>query len=105
LIGTKEHRGQGLSKPVLCAGTDFAFEVLNMNRIDGEILENNVASIKSAEYAGFKHEGIRRKSIHKCGEYLNSIHIGILKEDWVNLERIKQYGGICNISYQPKNDM
>jgi RimJ/RimL family protein N-acetyltransferase len=101
----KEHRGQGLSKPVLCAGTDFAFEVLNMNRIDGEILENNVASIKSAEYAGFKHEGIRRKSIHKCGEYLNSIHIGILKEDWINLDRIKQYGGICNISYQPKNDL
>jgi len=36
---------------------------------------------------------------------LNSIHIGILKEDWINLDRIKQYGGICNISYQPKNDL
>ena len=75
-----------------------------MNRIDGEILENNLASIKSAEYAGFKHEGIRRKAIHKCGEYLNSIHIGIIKEDWINLARIKEYGGICNISYLPKND-
>jgi RimJ/RimL family protein N-acetyltransferase len=101
----EEYRGKGFSKPVLECGIDLGFEVLNMNRIDGEILENNVASIKSAEYAGFKHEGVRRKSIHKCGEYLNSIHIGILKEDWVNLERIKEYGGICNISYQPKNDL
>lgn len=100
----KEHRGKGLSKPVLVAGTDFAFEVLNMNRIDGQILENNIASIKSAEYAGFTHEGIRRKSIHKCGEWLNSIHIGILREDWEKLERVKGYGGICNESYTPKND-
>lgn len=100
----KEHRGKGLSKPVVCAGTDFAFEVLNMNRIDGEVLENNVASRKSAEFAGFKEEGIRRKSIFKCGEYLNSIHIGILREDWEQLDRIKQYNGICNTSYTPKND-
>ena len=28
-----------------------------------------------------------------------------IKEDWINLDRIKQYGGICNISYQPKNDL
>lgn len=100
----KEFRGMGYSKPVLCAGTDFAFEVMNMNRIDGEVLENNVASLKSALYTGFTEEGVRRKSIYKCGEYLNSIHIGLLREDWVNLERIKEYGGICNVSYKPKND-
>jgi len=100
----KEFRGMGYSKPVLCAGTDFAFEVMNMNRIDGEVLENNMASLKSALYAGFTEEGIRRKSIYKCGEYLNSIHIGLLREDWINLHRIKEYGGICNVSYKPKND-
>lgn len=100
----KEYRGMGYSKPVLCAGTDFAFEVMNMNRIDGEVLENNEASMKSAKYAGFTEEGVRRKSIYKCGEYLNSIHIGLLREDWINLDRIKEYGGICNISYTPKNN-
>lgn len=100
----KDYRGQGYSKPVLCAGTDFAFEVLNMNRIDGQVLENNIASLKSAEFAGFKKEGVRRKCIYKCGEYLDSIHIGIIKEDWINLERIKNYGGICNVSYTPKNN-
>jgi RimJ/RimL family protein N-acetyltransferase len=99
----KSHRGMGFSKPVLCAGTDFAFEVLNMNRIDGQVLENNIASMKSAEYAGFTKEGVRRKSIYKCGEWLDSIHIGLLKRDWEKLDRIKAYGGICNISYTPKN--
>jgi len=100
----KSHRGMGYSKPVLCAGTDFAFEVLNMNRIDGQVLENNLASMKSAEYAGFTKEGIRRKAIYKCGEWLDSIHIGLLKSDWEKLDRIKKYGGICNTSYIPKND-
>jgi RimJ/RimL family protein N-acetyltransferase len=100
----KSYRGIGYSKPVLCAGTDFAFEVLNMNRIDGQILENNIASIKSAEYAGFIKEGVRRKSIYKCGEWLDSIHIGLLKNDWEKLDRVKGYGGVCNISYTPKNN-
>ena len=100
----KEYRGKGWSKPVLVAGTDFAFEVLNMNRIDGQVLENNMASRKSAVYAGFQEEGVRRKSIHKCGQWLDSIHIGILREDWEQLERVKGYGGICNESYTPKDD-
>jgi RimJ/RimL family protein N-acetyltransferase len=100
----KEHRGKGWSKPVLVAGTDFAFEVMNMNRIDGEVLENNIASRKSAVYAGFQEEGVRRKSIHKCGEWLDSIHIGILRDEWKELDRVKGYGGICNLSYVPKNN-
>lgn len=96
-------RGKGYSKPVLEAGVDFGFEVLNMNRIDTEVLENNLASYKSALYVGFIQEGIKRKCIHKCGEYLDSNFLGILREDWMNLERIQNYGKTCNLSYIPKN--
>ena len=100
----RSHRGLGYSKRVLCAGTDFAFEVLNMNRIDGQVLENNIASMKSAEYAGFTKEGVRRKCIYKCGEWLDSIHIGLLRGDWEKLDRVQKYGGVCNYSYTPKNE-
>ena len=100
----KTHRGNGLSKPVLCAGVDFGFEVLNMHRIDTEVLENNIASLKSAHFAGFSSEGIKRKCIHKCGEYLDSIFLGILRDEWKQLERLKDYDGVCNISYTPKNN-
>jgi RimJ/RimL family protein N-acetyltransferase len=99
----EQHRGRGYSKPVLEAGVDFGFEVLNMNRIDTEVLENNLASLKSAIWVGYVEEGLKRKCIHKCGEYLNSIVLGILKEEWLELERVKSYKGICNVSYQPKN--
>jgi len=99
----ERHRGRGYSKPVLEAGVDFGFEVLNMNRIDTEVLENNIASLKSAIWVGYIKEGLKRKCIHKCGEYLNSIVLGILKEEWLELERVKNYNGVCNASYQPKN--
>jgi RimJ/RimL family protein N-acetyltransferase len=99
----EQHRGKGYSKPILEAGVDFGFEVLNMNRIDTEVLENNIASLKSAIWVGYIKEGLKRKCIHKCGEYLNSIVLGILKEEWLELERVKNYNGACNASYQPKN--
>lgn len=99
----ENHRGKGYSKPILEAGVDFGFEVLNMNRIDTEVIENNIASLKSALWVGYIEEGKKRKCIHKCGEYLDSIVLGILKDEWVNLDRVKNYQGICNVSYQPKN--
>ena len=97
-------RGKGYGKTVLEAGVDFGFEVLNMHRLDTEVLENNKASLKCALYCGFIEEGIKRKSIHKCGEYLDSIVLGILQDEWKELERVKHYGGVCNVSYQPKNN-
>lgn len=99
----KEHRGKGYSKPVLEAGIDFGFEVLNMNRIDTEVLENNIASLKTALWVGFTREGIRRKSVFKCGSYLDSICMGILREEWQKLDRVVKMDNLCNLSYVPKN--
>jgi RimJ/RimL family protein N-acetyltransferase len=100
----ENYRGKGYSKLVLEAGIDFGFEVLNMNRIDTEVLENNIASLKTAIWVGFIQEGVKRKCVHKCGEYLDSIFLGILKEDWILLERVVKFNGICNNSYKPNND-
>ena len=100
----KESRGKGYSKPVLEAGIDFGFEILNINRIDTEVLENNIASLKSALHVGFVKEGVKRKSINKCNEYLDSIFLGSLREEWVKLRKNK-YNGVCNNSYKPKNNI
>jgi RimJ/RimL family protein N-acetyltransferase len=99
----ENERGKGYSKPLLEAGIDFGFEVLNINRIDTEVLENNLASYKTAMFVGFIQEGIKRKCVHKCDEYLDSNFLGILRDDWKQLERVKNYNGVCNISYKPKN--
>lgn len=99
----EHHRGKGWSKPVLEAGVDFGFEVLNMHRIDTEVLENNIASYKTALWVGFIQEGIRRNCIHKCGNYLDSNVLGLLRHEWMHLPRVQNYNGVCNNSYTPKD--
>jgi RimJ/RimL family protein N-acetyltransferase len=96
-------RGVGFGSLLVQAGVDFTFEVLNLRRVDCEILENNLASSKCALSAGFVHEGVRREAVLKCGDRLNSHVLGILHSDWINLDRVKKMEGICNISYKPKD--
>jgi len=99
----KDQRGKRLSVKILEAGIDFSFELLNMNRIDAEVLSNNIASQKSLKKSGFIEEGKKRKAIYRCGEYLDSILMGILMSDWVELERVKAAEGCCNKTYKPKD--
>jgi RimJ/RimL family protein N-acetyltransferase len=99
----KQHRGKGYGKPLLEAGVDFGFEVLNTHRIDTEVLENNIASQKCALFVGFQEEGLKRKCVHKCDQWLDSIFYGLLREDWRQLERVRAMDGVCNTSYQPKD--
>jgi len=100
----KKHRGQGYSYPVKEAGVDFVFEVLNVNRISGDVIVNNLASMGPAERVGFKREGVRRQAVWRSGRYLDSWLIGLLREEWEQLQRVKDYGGICNTSYTPTDD-
>jgi len=95
----KVHRNQGYGVKVLEAGVDFGFEILNINRINTEILESNVASQKLAAKGGFIREGIKRQCVYKCGNYLDSLLYSMLKEDWLKLERVQEYNGVCNQSY------
>jgi RimJ/RimL family protein N-acetyltransferase len=99
----KLERGKGYGYKVLEAGVDFGFEVLNMHRVDTEVLSNNIASQKAILFGGLKQGGVRKEAVHKCGEWIDSILYGLLYEDWINLDRVKQHGGCCNLSYIPKD--
>lgn len=76
----KEFRGKKLGKPIVTAGTAFCFLVLNLRRVECEILETNIASQKCAEAAGFQREGLKRESVAKLGKYLNRACMEFWKE-------------------------
>jgi len=96
-----EFRGKGHGTKSLQAAVDMTFEVFGMRRIDTWILENNHAEQKVAAKSGFIEEGKKRKAVYKCGEYLDCILFGLLRDEWESDHRVKQLG-ICNTSYQPK---
>jgi RimJ/RimL family protein N-acetyltransferase len=77
----KEFRGKGLGKQLVNAGSAFCFDILALRRLTAEILDNNPASIKCAENAGFVLEGRKRQAVHRLGNYPDSLIYGSLVSD------------------------
>lgn len=74
----KEYRGHGFGKKIVKAGVDYAFKMLNLRRLDAQILCTNEASIKCAKYAGFMLEGLQKQAIIKNGEYIDNLLFGVM---------------------------
>ena len=92
----KRHRCQEVVKPAFSAGLDFAFEILNVQRVGAEVLATNRASqMLELNHLGFKIEGVRRRAGYKCGMYIDSLVLGLLREEWEQQERVKGYNGSC----------
>lgn len=73
----KDFRGNGYGKKLVKAGVDFAFEIMNLHRLDAQILVTNQASLKCARQAGFIQEGLQKKAIIKNGEYIDNVLLGV----------------------------
>jgi RimJ/RimL family protein N-acetyltransferase len=96
----KRKQMQEVVQPAFSAGLDFAFEVLNMQRVGAEVLEtHSAAQILEIGHLGFKIEGRRRRAVYKAGRYYDSIQLGILREEWVTHPRVEAYEGCCNDNF------
>lgn len=60
----------------------YAFEELQLTRLDGNWVVYNTASKNLFEKCGMKAEGLRRRSVYKNGQYFDQEYSGILKEDY-----------------------
>lgn len=91
MIQKKENMSKGIATDAYMTVLRYAFMELNLNRVDGSILDYNKASQKVLiEKVGYKKEGVKRKAIYKDGKYHDLIIVGILKEDY--LRRIEETG-------------
>lgn len=89
------YRSPETNRRVFRCGTDFAFEILNMHRIEAEVLECNLAAQQlEIDFLGFKVEGCKRESVYKSGKYYNSLVIGLLRTEWSG-----QKMDSCNLNF------
>jgi RimJ/RimL family protein N-acetyltransferase len=65
-------RGKGQGKLLMAAASAFAFDVLNLLRIDAEVLETNPASAKCLQAAGFKLIGTKTGAVLRGTQMLDS---------------------------------
>ncbi|WP_064435735.1 GNAT family N-acetyltransferase [Pseudoalteromonas neustonica] len=82
----KEFRGCGYAKDTVIAIMEYAFNTLNLNRLESTILEYNDSSIGLYTKAcGWSVEGIKKSAVYKNGVYNNLVMIGITKDDFKQL--------------------
>ncbi len=82
MIGENKERSKGYGLEAINLLLDFAFNYLNMNSVNLEVLEVNERAKRCYEKAGFKIFGIQRENKYIDGKYYNTIHMDILKEEF-----------------------
>jgi [ribosomal protein S5]-alanine N-acetyltransferase len=79
----RDHWGQGYMHEALQTVLAYAFETLNLHRLEADIDPRNTASIKTAERLGFKREGILRERWQTNGEIEDAFFYGLLAHEWL----------------------
>lgn len=94
---TKNKRGLNLGITFFESCVDFAFEMYNLRRISLEVLETNKPSLSIIEnHLKFVYEGKKRKAIFRFGKYLDSLLFSLLREEWLETDRIKSMNNRCS---------
>lgn len=76
-------KGMGIGTDSVMTLMEYAFNQLNLNRLNGEWLLYNTASKKLYEKCGWTEEGIKRQAIYRNGEYHDLAITGIMKEQYL----------------------
>jgi RimJ/RimL family protein N-acetyltransferase len=71
--------GHGFGTDATRVACRFAFEQMNIHRIELDVYETNVAAIRLYEKAGFVLEGRRREAHFWAGRYVDILRMSLLE--------------------------
>ncbi len=77
--------GKGIMKEVMPKLFELGFNDLNLNRIEGFVINENAKCKRAIEKINFKHEGTMRESEIKNGQKISVDIYAILKSDWLKV--------------------
>lgn len=83
LIGEKSYWGQGFGEDAKMALLNYAFNTLNLNRVNSDVFEFNERSLKYSLRCGYKVEGRRREALFREGRFWDKIELGVLRTEWL----------------------
>jgi len=86
MIGNKGYWRKGYGTEAITLVSDYAFKMLNLQKITAGIVAIHQPSIKAFEKAGFKAEG-QAKSQFLVDEYCDWIYMGITRDDFYAAQR------------------
>ncbi len=80
-------KGKGYCIEMVRSALRIGFEELELHRIGLGVYSDNISAVKCYEKAGFIQEGTQRDVLRFENEYWSMIEMGILEEDWRNLNK------------------
>lgn len=90
-LAITKNRTKGIGTDTVMALMRYAFEELQLNRLDGSWFEDNIPSQRLYKKCGWKEEGKYRKYIYKNGKYHDLVIVGILREEYKKLVHENNY--------------
>lgn len=75
-------RGRGHGTDALRALVGFLFSARNLHRLHLETLAGNAAALASYRKVGFVEEGVLRRHAFVQGEYVDTVVMGLLCNEW-----------------------
>ena len=74
--------GKGLARDAVTAVIVFAFETLDLHRIEADVDPRNARSLALLERLGFRKEGWLRERYMVNGEIQDALLLGLLRSEW-----------------------
>lgn len=82
-------RGRGIGTWATEVTRDFAFEKLNLHRLELDVYSFNPRAEKTYLKAGFKREGILKDAIMDGDKYADDILMAILEDEWKSIKGLQ----------------
>ncbi len=86
-IGDKTAWGQGYGRSTINLLLDYAFTYHNMHKVTLRVNGRNERAIRAYRACGFVEEGRQRQQVWSNGRYDDTVHMGILREEWTAVPR------------------
>jgi ribosomal-protein-alanine N-acetyltransferase len=77
----QEYQGNGFVTEALETMLNYGFTQLALNRIEAQVVPENIASVKVLERLGFQREGLLRRRGYWKGEYYDLLMFSLLQSD------------------------
>ncbi|MFC4809084.1 GNAT family N-acetyltransferase [Paenibacillus sp. GCM10023250] len=76
------HRNKGYMTEALAHVVAFAFERLNLHRVEANVMPRNAPSLKVVERLGFRSEGVASQYLRIRGVWEDHVHMVLLNPSW-----------------------
>lgn len=90
-VAEKSHRSLQLAMALQQNSFDFAFDVINLNRIYGYVIDTNLYVVRLLKLCGIQEEGILKQHAMKGGIFHDVYCVGITKSIWGEIKSKYHY--------------